>query len=1507
MGLLSGMGLHLGEVLPPAPENPRGFFENQHVVQMNRRILARMDRDWTCPPRHLDLAIYELEPLRGVLEPISAKVPWGFKDPRTLFTLPLWAAAAGEVRLVGVHRNTGAIARSLAKRNGFTAEEASLIATTYAERLAAAHRILGFPIVAFDESGESFLSQTRKIAESIGLYWDHGCATDLFDPTFVHHQGTDSEGDEVDRYLNDAAQAPFESVPTFSADRVITTWDRVSPPSAGEIPTYLGPRYTEHRADLIRDALSRHTEVGGLEVVDPDRRERPVPGVDPVTLTGEDLLSGPSPEHRVSHLVAPRLLDEIPPKDLPVFFDAIVDRLDRRALVELGGWVVVGDYIPESQRFSPADVTAFRDEPPYLHHLDEITTVALRTPLALVSLRRTPGGRVQLVFDNMGGADRLTLQPSSLRHQLDAEREKVESLSAELRELTSELESQRRQIQDLRDEAAESQASLARLEAESSARREEFRRNLDELTAEREKSTRLARERDEARRSLDEVRRSLQSMKSKLTKAQRARAAAERSQRRLENRRIVRFALALARPAKPLFRLVRRVRSRAESEVSRTDTGVPAEAGSPRRTAKEIVDGVRNSRPDGATQGPLVSIVILTHNGAHHLRRLLPALEKTSYRSFEVVVVDNASADDTSEILFAEWNFPVRVLENESNSSFSAGNNSGVRLATGEYLLFLNNDVEPINPGWLGNMVSAFLTDSELAGVGTLLVYPERGDPATDLTVQHAGVELRLRDGAPHAANVSHPDPLSPELRETWDVTAATAAALMVPSPLFEEVGGFEEGYVYGAEDVDLCLKLGEKGRLAVTGGAVLFHHESATQSEVAVELTRINRIGNWQLFAERWGPRVVRSVRADLLTDRPSDRQRTVAITLTRDNIESGWGDYYTAHELGDVFAAQGWDVVYAERYQDGWYELGDDVDLVISLLDSYDIRRAPASAFTIAWVRNWVDRWIDREWFGAFDLVMTSSHQAAERIQSLSGHSPTVIPLATNHERFTSGSKIPTFECDFTFTGNNWGAGREVIPKLDIRPGERFLLFGKGWDRDPRVARYWRGHLNYELLPDLYRSTKIVLDDTAGPTRPYAFVNGRVFDALAAGALVVSDNEAGSRELFDGLLPVYRDRQDLRRLLDRYLDDEEGRTELVRRLRERVLESHTYAQLPGRILGAARDLIARPSVAFKVGVPSHEVAESWGDTHFARAMAAALAGIGFRTQIHILPEWDLPSRQDTDVVVHIRGLTTYAPKPAHVNVLWLISHPDDVSPQECSKYDLVLVASQSHADRLRQAVDVPVHFFPQATDGRRFVPGPADPALITDVLFLGNSRRQRRPAVEWAIERGIPVTIYGADWEDLAPADAVKADHFPNQRLPDLYRSAGIVLNDHWPDMRRHGFVSNRIFDVLGAGGVVVTDPVTGLEELFGDLVPTYDSPEELERVVADLLGDPDKRVAIAAKASEIVRSEHTFEKRAQQLAHLLDPLLASRSTLVSRTMTRQARPSHAVGVSSEGPESI
>lgn len=978
-------------------------------------------------------------------------------------------------------------------------------------------------------------------------------------------------------------------------------------------------------------------------------------------------------------------------------------------------------------------------------------------------------------------------------------------------------------------------------------------------------------------------------------------AAARQELDRLRSRRSVRLALKLARKAMPVYDayfLLRRERHRglrgAWRHVARRAKAAVTRPASLRGTPDQqemlraaIVAGLPAAP---RTTGPLVSVLILNRSGEQHLRRCLPGLIETSYTDLEVVLVDNASTDGSLAYIEALTTpFPLEIIRNATNRSFSEANNQALAAANGELVMLLNNDVAPLEPGWLGRMVDTLL-ERDAVAVGPRLIYPARpgldntGDAQfPDLTLQHRGIHFAAEGSVPRGRNLGvGDDPRSPRATRVAEVPALTAACLLVRRAALEEVGGLDEAYTYGTEDVDLCLQLRARdGRLVYDGRAALWHYEYGTQNAEGRQRKRENRRRNRAEFVDRWGPRLFREVLLDRLGghERWSEEPLHVAIMLTRDDPSAGWGDYYTAHELGDAFEGLGWRVSYAERYRDRWYDLDPSVDVLISLLDALDLRRVPRHVVTVAWIRNWTDRWIGHPWFDDYDVVLASSRISKEVVERRSAKVAHLLPLATNPLRFRPRPPVPDLAAEVLFVGNYWGKPRGVVDALPaVLPDLDVAVYGQGWSDLPAFAAIQHGTLDYERLPDAYSSARFVVDDTAGPTRPYGAVNSRVFDALAAGALVLSDNVAGLHELFDDDFPVWNDGDDLRRIAREFADDPERRATLVERYRQQVLERHTYARRVEQIRDLLAGWAAAPRVGIRAGIPRSEEAPSWGDHHFARALQRQLERRGHPTRVHLLPEWEEPYAARDDVALHLFGLSELRTRPGQINVLWVISHPELVHAELCERYDLVFVASSSFASQLATSVSTPVLTLLQATDPERFRPDPTGPRH--ELLFVANSRKVQRKIIADLTPTERDLSVYGSNWTpELLDPRYLKGELVANDELRRYYSSATIVLNDHWPDMRRAGFLSNRLYDALASGAFVISDHVEGIDDEFDSAVVTYRDAPELHALVERFLGDPTGRAEHADRGRKAVLERHTFAHRIDVLLAHIEPLLRSR----------------------------
>lgn len=303
--------------------------------------------------------------------------------------------------------------------------------------------------------------------------------------------------------------------------------------------------------------------------------------------------------------------------------------------------------------------------------------------------------------------------------------------------------------------------------------------------------------------------------------------------------------------------------------------------------------------------------------------------------------------------------------------------------------------------------------------------------------------------------------------------------------------------------------------------------------------------------------------------------------------------------------------------------------------------------------------------------------------------------------------------------------------------------------------------------------------------------------------------------------------------------------------------------------------------AIRLKISTPNLKEAPMWGDYHFANSLAAAFETMGHHAGVDTADAWYAHKAQE-DVVIAIRGRHRVKTDPGKINIMWIISHPDRIPDEEFADYDHVAVASDIHAAELRRRGLPWVSVLHQATDARLFTPGPRTERRRPAALFVGNSRREYRTMVKWCLRRGLPLELYGGGWDGVLPPGMVRAPSIANADLPDCYRSHLLLLNDHWDSMRDNGFLSNRLFDGSGAGAPILTDPVRGLADVFGDTISQAGDEESFAAIVAECLADPAPYLARAARAHDIVMAGHTFDHRAASLADLIDRIGARKRRL-------------------------
>lgn len=249
---------------------------------------------------------------------------------------------------------------------------------------------------------------------------------------------------------------------------------------------------------------------------------------------------------------------------------------------------------------------------------------------------------------------------------------------------------------------------------------------------------------------------------------------------------------------------------------------------------------------------PKISIVIPTKDHKDILEKCIESIyEKTTYKNFEVIVIDNNTTDkDALEYIEKIKSYKnLKVFVDKGEFNYSKINNDAIKTLKTDYILLLNNDTEVITPNWLQIMVG-YASQKHIGCVGVKLLYP-------DLTIQHAGVILGLGGVASHAYIGAERDEKGYQGRlcVPYDYSAVTAACLMISKEKFDEVGCLEEDLKVAYNDVDLNIKILKKGYYNVFLPQVeLIHYESKSRGLDIKGEKKIRFESEVKYMVDKWG-----------------------------------------------------------------------------------------------------------------------------------------------------------------------------------------------------------------------------------------------------------------------------------------------------------------------------------------------------------------------------------------------------------------------------------------------------------------------------------------------------------------------------------------------------------------------------------------------------------------------------------------------------------------------------
>jgi GT2 family glycosyltransferase len=819
---------------------------------------------------------------------------------------------------------------------------------------------------------------------------------------------------------------------------------------------------------------------------------------------------------------------------------------------------------------------------------------------------------------------------------------------------------------------------------------------------------------------------------------------------------------------------------------------------------------------------PLVSVVLPTMNRAHALRSAVQSVLEQTYDGWELLVVDDGGSDHTPDVM-AEYAFEPRIsyVRHDVNRGVAAARNTALAAATGEYVAYLDSDNT-----WRPDFLELMLRHLER----------HRAEAAYSATalVEVGGQGRRAYRGMPFIREA---------LRERNYIDCI---ALVHRRDLLERTGAFDES-LRRTVDWDLLIRIadattpsyapfiGSEYDLWAEGGDRI----TTDVSEGYRHRVRQRTLVDWE---------AVRAAAAEAVPG------VSIVVAVSRPAVEAGPILRRAAETVGSDC-----EIVVVDNHLPDHHS----ILLAESLKDLPSVRIVRTTqAVTLELARN----------FGAAAARRQKLVFMHEQLWAFSGWETALVDALE--------SAVAAQPLVLTESGTVWSAGTSFASG---RPARRFV--GLAGDA-PEVRRA-------EPVDAASHACLAVRFDQ------FAAVEG--FDPLFVSHADGADLSIRLRQLTglpvhyapSSLLAFHRDLP-APRTRARYRVGLQNERELTRlwasaNLGATIPDSRDAIEVSGYRREAApvgglvpvhaRARTAGPlRWAIKIGPQYAYERESWGDFHFAESLRDALEKLGHVVTIDGRNAWYRPTAHLDDIVLVLQGRGHYHPSPHQVSALWMISHPAEIQLDDLSDFDQVFGASELWCRRVDAYLPRPARLLLQCTDPERFRPVDPDASRRQEVLMVGNARGVR-PAIDAALKAGLLPAVYGKKWSGLLPEGSWKGEYLPNRELASYYASAGVVLNDHWDEMAEWGLLSNRLFDLAACGARVVSDAVPGLHDVFGDLVATYESPDEMAVQVARLLAEsPDDRTR-RLELAETVRRDHSFTARAATISAAMTEILSAR----------------------------
>ncbi len=567
-----------------------------------------------------------------------------------------------------------------------------------------------------------------------------------------------------------------------------------------------------------------------------------------------------------------------------------------------------------------------------------------------------------------------------------------------------------------------------------------------------------------------------------------------------------------------------------------------------------------------------ISIIIPVFNKIDLTLQCLNSLNKIEFKNkFEVIIIDNYSTDGTfnkiSEIKNSFY-YELTILRNGENLGFAKANNIGSQIAKYENLLFLNNDTIA-ETDFLQKPIQ-LLNAKNIGAVGIKLLYP-------DELIQHAGLAFAKNKLATHIFNFYPSD--YPPANKSREISAITGACFFIKKNIYNKLGGFDEIYINGQEDVDLCMKIKKTGlKIWYSPDSWIYHLES--QSANRLEKAFQNR----NIFLKRWESFIKPDI--DLFYTEIKNYSSTKSVYSKYDlpqkinfaikigvpnRDHKNWGDIYFANSFANSLRKIGHNAIV--HYLNEWNQSDESVNVVIHIkgLSNYELK--PYN-INIIWVINHPELHTIDE-LNQYDIIFVASQKYYEQISNKVKVPIFYLPQATDQNYFNYKNEIEK-EFDILFIGNNYESKnnkcRQIIQDLlDTKVDYNLKVFGENWDGFIDSKFIGDKFIDWKKLPELYSKAKIVLNDHQQSMRENGFINNRTFDVAQTNTFQISNYVDGLNELG---IENYKSVEELKRKIKFYLHDENNRQKKAQENFDKT-KSYNFDQRANEIISKILDLV--------------------------------------------------------------------------------------------------------------------------------------------------------------------------------------------------------------------------------------------------------------------------------------------------------------------------------------------